>query len=156
MLADGLGDLCQPKTISAPSTVKLRRCVPFIYTLGALHKGKEISKSDIYKLIDPEPIPLTVLDPIYWEEFQWFGDLREGDDVRKNRNDSLARPWNHSMGAFLCWYQIFTIDFGLSLTLIAHLSSNSRRLRHSKQSKCIEAFSIGQSLGEYVIWIPLK
>jgi len=66
--------LANPKTISAPSTSKTQAMRALYLHAWSTHKGKEISKSDIYKLIDPEPDPTQPFSiPIYWEEFQWFG-----------------------------------------------------------------------------------
>jgi hypothetical protein len=81
----------------------------YLYTWD-IHKGKPIDKAEIYKLIDPEPNPNTgkYSIPVYWEEFQFFGALREGDDVKKNRM-LLGKVLEQFDGRELCGIR-FTID----------------------------------------------
>jgi hypothetical protein len=84
MVANGLGDPCLPQDDFGANDRRSQAMKALYLHAWTTHKGKEITKSNIYELIDPQSLPpLTI--PIYWEEFQWFGDLHAGDDMKKNR-----------------------------------------------------------------------
>ncbi len=107
MLANGLGDPCLPQDEFGANDRRTQAMKALYLHAWTTHKGKEITKSQIYELIDPQSLPpLTI--PIYWEEFQWFGDLHAGDDMKKNRM-LLGKTLEAFDGRELCDIK-FTID----------------------------------------------
>ncbi len=70
MLANGLGDPCLPQDDFGATDRKTQTMKALYNYAWSEHRGKEITKADIYKLIDPEPDPAKPFSiPIYWEEF---------------------------------------------------------------------------------------
>jgi hypothetical protein len=86
MLANGLGDPCQPQENFGANDHKTEAMRCLFLLASDMHKGRWIKRSDIYNLIDPAPNPSGgYACHVYRDEFNWFGPLREGEEVRKNQ-----------------------------------------------------------------------